>query len=129
MKLTAKNSYYLEIAQIARALGDSADAVVMDDLDDYVVYANDTWCLLFNRSRDEVAAFRWDSSNYRAEDLADLKDSWEACERRKTSRGFLCLNGHPNVREAAPYTRTCCADDECVIKAVRTIFRSVDDTP
>lgn len=129
MKMPARSSLTLELALIARVLNGSADAVEIDDLDDYVVYANDTWCLLFSRSRDEVAALRWDSSKYRAEDLADLKDSWEVCVQRKSSRGFLSTNGHANVREAAPYVRTCCADDECVVKAVRTIYRSVDDVP
>ena len=128
MKVPAKNSSYLELALIARVLDNSADAVEIDDLDGYIVYVNDSWCLLFSRRRDEVTGLRWDSFHFRGEDMTRLKDSWDKCIKLMTSRGTFRLNGTADGREAISYTRNCFVSDEGMARAVITIFRSPDDT-
>lgn len=60
MQSEASNSY-LGLDPLFSALEVSSDSVEIDDIEGSIVFVNDAWCRLFDRSKQDVVGARYDA--------------------------------------------------------------------
>ena len=126
MQSEARNSY-LGLDPLFSALEASSDSVEIDDIEGSIMFVNDAWCRLFDRSKQDVVGARYDALRLGDADNAELYTSLARCVAYGYSEGAFRLKRPYNTGSTVFYTRALYRDDGGNAIVVMTIYRPLSN--
>ena len=114
---------YLELDPLFSVLEASSDSVEACGIDGSIMFVNDAWCRLFDRSRQDVVGAGCDALRLSDADSAELYTSLARCVAYGYSEGAFRLKRPYNTGETVFYTRALYRDGGGTAIAVMTIYR------
>ena len=118
----ARNSY-LGLDPLFSALDASSDSVEIADIEGSIMFVNDAWCRLFDRSRQDVVGARCETLQLGDADNAALYTSLARCVAYGYSEGAFRLKRTYHTGSTVFYTRALYRNAGGTAIAVMTIYR------